>query len=312
MSGKVSIVVLNYRNSGDTEECLASLLAISYADREIIVVDNASQDGSLDALARFLAERKVPHARLEASACEAGQPFSERVFLVQSPTNGGYAAGNNVGIRLALARGTDYVLILNNDTTVREDFLAPLVAFAERRDDVAMVGPKVLNMEGGIDRGCARRRSSFIEYVFRGSVIGRLFKNNWAVRRHFYMGEYGFDQPKEVDLISGCCMLIKRSVFQRIGLLDEKTFLNLEEFILHEKLRGAGLLTYVVPDSVIVHKHGRSIRKAPSAFVTRVSRESFRYYLTQYRHFRPWMVAILMVRLPAVPEWLRLGRKSDA
>jgi GT2 family glycosyltransferase len=196
---------------------------------------------------------------------------------------------------VALARGADYVLILNNDTLVERDFLEPLVLYAETHEQIGAVGPKVLNTKGHIERACARRQITPLHHFF---VIGfgkKLFPNNYWIRRHTYQGEYAFDRPKVVDVLSGCCMLIKSGVFHRLGLLDENTFLFAEELILHERLRGIGLGSAVVPESRIVHKHGQSTATKPSRFIWEANRASVRYYLSHYRHYNRITVAVLML-----------------
>lgn len=305
---KVTIVVLNYKNYADTLECLHSLFVITYPNIEIVVVDNDSQNESLAVIAEEINNQNRAYVQLDETSLQACVHIDPKIILFQSQDNRGYAAGNNWGIKIALERHADYILILNNDTVVSPGFLEPLVNFAEQHDDIAVVGPKVLNLKGGLDRGCARRRTTGVEYFFRLGIIGQVFRNNWAIRRHFYIGEYDFDQPKEVDLVSGCCMLIKRDVFQKIGLLDEKTFLNMEEFILHEKLRNERLHTFVVPSSVIMHKQGGSIKKKPSVFVRNASRDSLKYYLIHYRHYSSWLVSLIMLNRLAterLSDWRR-------
>ena len=144
-------------------------------------------------------------------------------------------------IRAALARNADYVLVLNNDTLVERHFLEPLVEYAEAHETVGSVGPKVVDQDGRIDLDCARRRPTLCGYFFRIGLGRLLIPNNRWIREHYYRGEYSFDRPKEVDILSGCCMLLQSRVLQELGLFDEGTFLFLEEFILHERLRSRRL-----------------------------------------------------------------------
>lgn len=292
---KVGIVVLNYRNYDDTIACLQSLARITYPNIETIVVDNDSRNDSLARISRDLAARQAPHAAIEESAVDAAAGIPEKTVLVQALRNRGYAAGNNLGIRVALARGADYVLILNNDTLVEPGFLEPLVAYARSREKVGAVGPKVVDTQGNIDTACARRRLAPGECFFRVGMGRRLFPNNRWTRRPIYRGEYGFDAPREVDVLSGSCMLLKSSALRTVGLLDENTFLFLEEFILHEKFREAGLASAVVPASRIVHKYGQSTSGSPSACIDRARRESLRYYLTHYRHYPRFIAEVLLL-----------------
>jgi GT2 family glycosyltransferase len=248
----------------------------------------------------------VNHARIDEHDVGASEAIASRVILVQAAQNRGYSAGNNLGIRVALARGAAYVLILNNDTLVSESFLEPLVAHGESHGDVGALGPKVLDLQGRIDRNCARRRLRPLDFFFLAGMGRRLFPNNRWKRRHIYEGEYWFVEPKEVDVLSGCCILVRRSTIMEVGLLDEGTFLNFEEFILHEQLRSRGQKSVIVPDSVIVHKVGQSTSRQTSAFLSRVSRESQRYYLTAHRRYPKPVVAMLMA-LAFSPKAYGLG-----
>jgi GT2 family glycosyltransferase len=236
----------------------------------------------------------VVHRLVSESEIDSSHRLPEKTILLQSASNRGYAAGNNLGIRVALARGADYVLILNSDTLVDRGFLEPLVQYAETHGRVGAVSPKVLDTNGHASAYCTRRRPVLGWYFFCLG-LGRIpFPNNRWIRKHYYRGEYSFDHPKEVDILPGCCMLIRRSVFEQIGLLDESTFLFLEEFILHEKLRTVGMTSAVVPASWIVHKHGESIKTMPSGFARNAERASLRYYLAHYRHHTRFAVAALM------------------
>jgi len=132
MNKKVGIVVLNYKNYEDTIACLRSLAEITYQNTEIIVVDNDSQNDSLEYIRKDLVCRHVPYCMfVEDSIDTHSYSVSENTILLQSDSNRGYAAGNNIGIRLALERKADYILILNNDTVVEKNFIEPLVQYAE-------------------------------------------------------------------------------------------------------------------------------------------------------------------------------------
>jgi len=258
----VYIVILNYRNYTDTIECVCSVEAVKYRNYRIIIVDNGSDNESEEIL--------------------RGE-FHKHVFI-QTGENRGYAAGNNAGIEYALDAGADYVLILNNDTRVEPDFLEKLVDYAESNPGVGVLGPKIVTETGELDISCARRRPLFPDYFWRVGPGKWLFPENRWIKRHYYMDEYDFQEPMEVDVISGSCMLIRCKLLREIGLLDENTFLFLEEFILHEKVRRTGFSTVIVPSSRIVHKGHSSIGKKNYRAIAE-SLRSLNYYLCNYREF---------------------------
>ena len=300
---KVGIVVLNYRNYEDTIRCVDSLFRLDYPDCDIIVVDNDSGNDSLGHIRRHLEKSSRSSATTGADSIEESARLDCRTLLLQSTRNGGYAAGNNLGIRAALARGAEHVVLLNNDTEVDPQFLGKLVEHVEANASVGAAGPKVLNRDGSISRACARRRPNPWAYTFYFG-LGRLAwpRNPW-VRRYQYEGEYDFDVPKEVDLLSGCCLLVRAKVFRDIGLLDESTFLLQEEAILHERLRDAGWKTAIVPESLVVHKHGGSSSGAPSEIIQRAKRDSIWHYLIHYRRFSR-LAARLVIWSAQVPPGL--------
>jgi GT2 family glycosyltransferase len=302
-SKKVGIVVLNYKNCADTIECLRSLLQIDYHDCEIIVVDNDSQNDSLGHLARFLESVGVAPVWVGDGPLDYATERERSVFLIQSPSNLGYAAGNNLGIHVALTHEAAYVLILNNDTVVDPDFLRPMVEYLEAHVTVGAAGPLLLDPEGHPERHSARRRPLPGDLFFTLGVGKNLFPRNHWLRTLTYEGDYDFDRPREVDVLSGSCMLVKSGVFRETGLLDEGTFLFEEEYIFHERLRAAGLTATVVPASRVVHKHSRSTSQTPNKKLQAILAQSQRYYWTRYRHY-PRVVASLLVLSGRVPAGL--------
>ncbi len=300
---KVGAVVLNYRNYGDTIDCLAALSRAQYDDLEIVVVDNYSGNDSLDHIAGYLEASGVPYHRLHQDVLDSATTRSESLFLVQASKNWGYAAGNNIGMRLLLSRGAGYILILNNDTMVEPGFLTPLVAYAESRPDVGAVGPLIVDPRGEIARDCARRRPTLGDFVFRLGIGRKLFPRNRWIRRSTYEGEYFFDVPKEVDILSGSAMMLRGTFLRERGLLDEYTFLYAEEAILHERLAAAGLVSVIVPAGRVVHRHAQASATVRSAVLQAAAYRSFRYYWTEYRHVNRFVVEalILLSRTPRNP-----------
>ena len=256
----VYVVVLNYRNYTDTIECVRALQCVNYTNFKIILVENGSDNDSEQVL-------RTQFPELE---------------LVQTGRNLGYSGGNNVGLRRALDAGAEFVLILNNVTLVREDFLTELVEHAQSDTSAGVLGSLVLNVDGTANRMCARRRPSLAEILWNHGP-GRWFglHKGWQ-RASYYDGIDALDKPLEVDVVSGACLMLRTALLRQIGDLDERSFLFWEEFILAEKLRATDFKTVLVPASVVVHKGGRSletlrIRKAYYFL------QSLNLYLGEYR-----------------------------
>lgn len=296
---KVSIVVLNYRNWQDTLECLESVLTIVEYDIRLIIVDNNSCNESVVQIKKWIESRSLSYSFFHADNITRTEQSAEKIILIESARNGGYAAGNNIGIKWALRARDEYLLILNSDTIVNSFFLGPLLSYIASNPKIAVVGPKILDTAGNVDRACARRRPPLLDYTFRTGLVGAVFSRNRWRRRHYYVGEYDFREPFEVDIISGACFLIRASAIKEIDLLDEGTFLYSEEFILHEKLRSRGYSTWIVPSSVIVHKKGSSIKSTISLDSIKISMASLEYYLQEYRGASRLYIYLAMVNYKA-------------
>lgn len=213
------IILLNYNGWKDTVECVKSLAVIKGTDTHIVVVDNCSTDDSVEKL-----KAELP----------------DEVTLLQADENNGFSAGNNIGIRYALKNQADYILLLNNDTVTDQDFLTPLVEFASRTPDC----------------GCI---SSRIYYYYEKNKIwydGGAFHPYNCRAEHYRFDEDGSTVTgiHEATFISGCCMLIPATVIRKIGLMDERYFLYVEDTEYSLRIQKAGYKLYWDADHHFYHK----------------------------------------------------------
>lgn len=223
---KVFVIVLNYNGKEDTARCLESLKAVAYPAYEVLVVDNASGDGS-------------------AAYLRAGFPG---LRLIENGENLGYSAGNNVAIRRAMGEGADYVLLLNNDTVVDTAFLGELVKAAEADRRIGIAGPKIY-YDGPGD----------VVY-FAGATI------DWYTGRTRHTGIGTADpghstEPRRADFIPGAAMLVRRSVVETVGLLPGEYFLQYEDIDYSVNAARHGFRLAYVPGAVVWHKSGASTSK---------------------------------------------------
>lgn len=281
MGNKVGIILLNYNNWNDTITCIESLDKIVFWNRNIYIVDNDSPNDSYERLNDFLVKSR------SLDLVETGirlHTEDRKVNLIKSPKNGGYAAGNNVGIRLALQDDCDYVLILNNDTLVTTDFLNELVDFSVS-NDVILCGPKIIDTNSGAEYG-AKKIYKNLDYLFVPPSIFWHYKiNRKRTRDVHYDNKKPFTLPFEMEVLSGSCMLIRNDYFKEFGLLDESTFLYMEEMILAKNALDKGIKTYCVPSSRIQHEGGSSTSTTKKTFITREFIKSCRYFMTRYQHY---------------------------
>jgi hypothetical protein len=216
----VGIVTVNYNGAGFIGEFADSLRGVRYPNFRLIVVDSASTDGSADELARL-----VPDA-----------------VLLRSDENLGTAAGNNRGIAYCLEHGFDYVLFLNNDTVLTEDFLDRLVAAAGER---TMAVPKILYY---YDRRLISTHAGGFDWrrgVFRHTFHGRPDSSATG-------------GPRELETASFCCALVPAAAFREVGLLDERFFMYYEETDWLRQARDRGYCLLYRPEAVIYHRESAS------------------------------------------------------
>jgi hypothetical protein len=217
---KVYIIILNWNGKEETLVCLNSVKGISYTNFETIVVDNGSTDGSEEAIKAAFPE----------------------VAFIQAGENLGYAEGNNVGIRYAMDKGAAYVFILNNDTIVDTNVIAPLVNEAEKNPSAAIFGPKIyffdrpdiINSAGGN-----------IQYdTMERGQIGYGFKEDNKT----------YSSVTSVDWTTGAAFFIRVSTLKVVGLFDADYFLICEDLDLCSRIRKHGYDILFVPDSKVWHK----------------------------------------------------------
>ncbi|AEF97062.1 glycosyltransferase family 2 protein [Methanotorris igneus] len=276
MDPKVSIIILNWNGWRDTIECLESLYRINYDNYNVIVIDNNSEDESIEKIKQYcngeievnskffkyskenkpikvfeLTEDKARNGKfLDKEKYEQLNP-NRRLILIKNKDNYGFAGGNNVGIKFALnVLNPKYVLLLNNDTVVDKDFLIEMVKVAESDERIGVVGPKVYfySEPNKIQTvGVSVKKNPFnIVNIWNYNMIGYGEIDN---------GQY--DVIKQIDSLVGCCILVKTKAINEFGLLDEKFFLYHEEsdwlFRISKKY-----LMYCTPLSKIWHKYSAS------------------------------------------------------
>lgn len=249
----VYIVLLNWNGFEDTVECIESCRALSYRPATLVVVDNASRDGSEELLRQRFPDLPV----------------------LQTGSNLGYAGGNNVGIRYALDRGADYVWLLNNDTTVHPEALSELVKVAERERQAGILGSKILSY---LDPTLIWFAGGWVE-ADRGET------------GHIGLGvpdQGQFDQVTDTGYVTGCSMLVKREVVEQVGMMDEGYFLYFEEseWCLRAKRQGYRLL--YAPASIVWHKESVSTRKLAGAWVYYMTRNRL-YFMSRNGAKARWL-----------------------
>lgn len=265
----LSISIVNYNN----KECLAACLDSIYSHTpdvsfEVTVVDNGSADGSTE-----LVRRAYPQVR-----------------IIENSENRGFVKANNQGIRVSQGL---YLLSLNNDTIIQNGTLAGLVRFMQEHPDVGVCGPKVLNQDGTFQRQCRRSFptiSSSLSYFLK---LHKLFPQNEFFGQYL-MTHWDCDKAGEVDSVSGCCLMVRREVVEKVGVLDENFIMYGDDLDWCYRIKQAGWKVCYVPAVQIVHIGGQSSRRLSRRCIVLFYRAMAVFYRKHYASRHTFIVNSLV------------------
>ncbi len=230
MTPYVSAIVVSYNTREMTLECLRALRAdLTGTPSEMLVVDNASADGSAEAV-----KREFPEVR-----------------VIQSGRNAGFGAANNLA--MAQARG-ELFLLVNSDAFLRSGCTKALMDCLERHPDAAVAGPRIVRPDGSLQISCYRFPSP-LRALLENLFVASLFPN------HPVLGDYrrwAHDCEREVDWVIGACMLVRRKAFEEVGGFDERFFMYAEETDWQKRMRAVGWTVWFTPAGEAVHVGGGS------------------------------------------------------
>ncbi len=270
---RVLVIVLCYNGVALTLACLSSLGRLDYPYADLLVVDNGSSDDT-----PALVRAQFP----KATVLEMG-------------VNLGYAAGNNVGLRYALAHGYDYALLLNNDTEVAPNLVDALLAACAADPSIGVAGPKICYADrpqtlwsagGAIDwqRGVGRMRGL-------DAVDGR-----------------SFEQQADVDFVTGCALLVRREVLERVGLIDERFGMYFEEVEWCVRIGRAGWRIVYVPAGRVWHKIVPAQQEQSPRITYYMARNRLLFLRLTRAPLRAWLHAALLQDLRTWLSW-RIRRR---
>jgi hypothetical protein len=219
----LSIIIVSYNTKELTLSCIESIYESKpKIDLEVIVVDNGSNDGSVEALEEL-----------------------KGIRLIKNKKNLGFSRANNQAIKKARGK---HILLLNSDTIVKEGAVDKLCWFAEKRQGVGVVAPRLLNPDGSVQAS-----------VFRFPTIKRAIRQYWLGKKGL-LDKYApkANKPIKVEVAVMAAFLITPEALKRVGLLNEKYFMYFEDLDYCRRLKKAGLKVYYLPAAQIVHLHGAS------------------------------------------------------
>lgn len=257
-SVKLSIVILCWNDLRVIRDCLRSIFEGTHGlDFEVFVSDNGSTDGSIEFI-----HQNYP-----------------RVRVLENGANLGFAKGNNVGIRAS--RG-EYVLILNPDTIIHDGALDTLVAFADRHPRAGGFGCRVVNPDGSYQ--VSARLFPTVRRYWVNALYLKVFQGLSGFFAYEEYARWKGDSEREVDWQSGCCVMFRRELLEKVRGFDEQFFYHFEEVDLCRRVWNTGTPIVFTPDAVITHLGGQSVSRFPIRFEIEKHRSRYRYF---YKHFGP-------------------------
>jgi len=279
----VSIIIVNWNTRDILRDCLQSVYEqASDINFEVILIDNASTDGSIEMVKNDF----------------------QRVILIENPENRGLAAANNQGMAIAKGR---YVLLLNSDTVLLERSIAKTVAFSDTHPEAAVVGCRVLNQDGTIQPSCFMF-PSLLNMLLSSSYLYKLFpKSRFFGRQHLTWWKR--DDAREVDVVMGCFMLVRREAIEQIGVMDERFFMYGEETDWCYRFYKAGWKILFTPGASIIHLHGASTKQRKPEMTLQL-RGSILLFCRKHKGSLAYSLACLLIAsffFLRVPYWLGMA-----
>lgn len=265
---EISIIIVSYNTRDLLDKCLTTVAGDSpHLSREVIVIDNASADGTVEML-----KEKWPHVR-----------------LIENKENVGYAPACNQGLCIAMGR---YFLALNSDAFPRDDALEKMVEFMDENEDVAAISPILLNEDGTIQLSCARKDQTFFSLlVYYGRIEFFLRALSDYARR--LMPIECYHRVTNVECLSGACLLFRQSALKSVGLLNDSLIINYDDVEWCRRARLLGHRLVLFPGAEMTHLGGHSRQFDPDREKPTNLISTFRYF--DIRFMRPCALLLKLV-----------------
>lgn len=265
----LSIIIVSYNTCRLTLDCLQSVFnSESVFSYEVIVVDNASKDNSLQAI-----RGNFPQVRLIANG-----------------DNTGFAKANNQAIEIAKGR---YVLLLNSDTIVQPDTFQTMVAYMDEHLDLGMTGCKVILPDGSLDKACRRGFPTPSASFYYAFGFSKLFPNNPRFNQ-YQLGYLDENETYPVDCLVGAFMLVRQETIRQVGSLDETFFMYGEDIDWCYRIKQEGWGIQYHPATYIVHYKGASSRRKPFKIIYEFHRAMWVFHRKHYKRKYSWITNVVV------------------
>ena len=271
----LSIVIVNWNTKDLLLQCIQTIQQTTLEHSlEIIVVDNASVDGSAEAARRLL-----------------------KVTVFCNQNNLGFASANNQGIRISTGK---YVCLVNSDVEVLDLCLDRMCKYMDEHPKVGLLGPKVLNRDLTIQRSCAEL-PSVRNTMTQALMLDKVFPKLECLRSRF-MNDFGYEIERDVEVLSGCFMMARRDAFEEVGLLDERFFIYKEDVDWCKRFADAGWAVRFYPEAGAIHYGGASSAVAPAKFLIEMEKANLQYW----RKHHTWLGRAVAMTAILAHYWTRM------
>lgn len=265
----ISVIIVSWNAKNYLKECIESLESeVSNYDSEIIVVDNASDDGS-------------PELVIE---------YFPQVKLIRNESNLGFAKANNIGIKYSSGK---YLFLINSDIKVIKDCIKILIEYGEQNLHAGIIGPKILTPEGKVQRSCmgfptlwnSFCRTLALDSLFpKSKVFGGQLLNYW-----------NHDSNRNVDVINGCFWMVRREALNQVGLLDEDFFIYGEDIDWCKRFKTLGWEVVFFPEAKAIHYGGASSANSPTRFFIEMQRANIKYWDKHHNYYAKKVYVFLLL-----------------
>ena len=276
----VSIIIVNWNTCNILRGCLNSLYQETHGIvYEVIVVDNASTDNS----------------------SEMVQSEFSWVFLLKNTKNQGFAKANNQGMEIAKGR---YFLLLNSDTIILNGAIQKTVQFADRHKETGVVGCRVLNPDKTLQMTCFMY-PSLLNMLLAATYLYKLFPRSKFFGRE-QMTWWDRDDQREVEVVTGCYLLVRKKAIEQVGMMDDSFFMYAEETDWCFRFKEAGWKCFFMPDAEIVHLGGQSTQQVKVAMMIQLRKSILKFINKHYGvfHYLIGSVFIIMFFILRIPYWM--------
>lgn len=279
----VSVIIINWNTRDTLRDCLNSVYEQTQGiNFEVIVVDNASSDSSAEMV------------RTEFT----------KAILVENKENRGFAVANNQGMSIAKGR---YMLLLNSDTIVLDGAIQKTIRFVDQHTEAAVVGCKVLNPDRTMQATCFMF-PSLLNLFLSATYLYKVFPRSRFFGRE-RMTWWDRQDVREVEVVTGCFMLVRKEAIDEVGMMDESFFMYAEETDWCYRFKKAGWRSLFFPNATTIHLGGQSSKQVKMAMIIQVRRAILQFIKKNHGLFYYWMgrVLVLLFFFVRIPFWIAVA-----